>query len=211
MALRKASSPPGEGGGKAGDSDRRSWGDAPDEVLVDACLDGDDGAWKALVERYAPLVHAIALHWGLDPEEAADLLQTVFLIVYRKLGLLDSPGSLGGWIGTISRREAWRVMRGRRERETREGPPIEAATLSAIDPPPPDENLEHVERAFLLRRGLARIDDRCRILLESLFWEQPRPSYRQVASRLGIKAASMPPTRARCLAKLRRALEELGW
>jgi RNA polymerase sigma factor (sigma-70 family) len=137
-------------------------------------------------------------------------MQTVFLIVYRKVGLLDSAGALAGWIATISRHEVWRAMRGRRQREAREGPPVDADRLSATDPRP-DENLERVERAFLVQRGLARIDKRCRGLIESMFWEEPRPSYEEMAARLGIQTASMPPTRARCLAKLRRALEELGW
>lgn len=207
---REASTPSLEGALKTASRSRRSWKDAPDAALVDACLDADDGAWEALVVRYGPLVHSIAVRCGLEPEEAADVLQTVFLIVYRKLGLLDSAGALGGWIATISRHEAWRAIRGRRQREEREGPQIDAATLSATDPRP-DENLERVERAFLVQRGLARIDERCRGLIESMFWEQPRPSYEEMAARLGIQPASMPPTRARCLAKLRRALQELGW
>lgn len=203
----KAPTPALEEGPKTAPRARRSWRDAPDAVLVDGCLEGDDGAWDALVLRYGPLVHAIGLRCGLDPDEAADLLQTVLLIVYRKLGLLDSPGALGGWIATISRHEAWRATRGRWQR----GPRVDVSRLSATDPPPPDENLERVERAFMVKRGLDRIDERCRSLLESMFWEQPRPSYKEMAARLGIQAVSIPPTRARCLAKLRRALEELGW
>ena len=67
-------------------------------ALVDACLDGDEAAWEALVRRYGRLVHAIGLRSRLDLDEAADISQTVFTIVYRNLSLLDEPAALAGWI-----------------------------------------------------------------------------------------------------------------
>lgn len=190
----------------------QSWGDAPDVALVDACIDGNDGAWEALVHRYGRLVYAIGLRSGLDSDEAADLSQTVFTIIYRNLGLLDEPAALAGWISTITRREAWRTQRRHAQRQVREGTPLDEAIVYAIDSPPfADEQLEQIERTFLVERGLEQIDERCRGLLSNLFWVDPTPSYEEISTRLGIPVGGIGPTRARCLAKLRRALEKLGW
>lgn len=176
---------------------------------MDACLRGDDGAWEALVRRYGRLVHGIAQRCGLGPDDAADLLQNVYLVIYRNLGLLDEPAALGGWISTIARREAWRMARRRRQRADREGTAIDEAT--ATDPPRAEERLQRIEVAFLVERSLERLDERCRRLLEILFWERPAPSYEEVSERLGMPIGSIGPTRGRCLGKLRRALEKLGW
>lgn len=188
-----------------------SWRGAPDVALVDACLDGDEGAWEALVRRYGRLVHAIGLRSRLDLDEAADLSQTVFTIVYRNLSLLDEPAALAGWIGTIARREVWRAVRHRSRRLDREGTPLDEAPEPALGSPPvAHKELEQVERAFLVERGLAKVDERCRRLLHSLFWEAPTPSYEKISDRLEIPIGGIGPTRARCLTKLRRALERLG-
>jgi hypothetical protein len=53
----------------------------PVSDLVAAALDGDEGAWTALVERYGGLVVAIAHQHRLDPQETADVSQTVWLRV----------------------------------------------------------------------------------------------------------------------------------
>lgn len=191
---------------------RRPPAETPDDDLVRACLDGDDAAWEALVRRYGRLVHGLAARAGLDPEAAADVVQTVFVIVYRNLGLLDEPAALGGWIATIARREAWRASRrDARRTETEEAAVSDPAVGPDPGPPRADERLERAERAFLVERGLERIDERCRALLGILFWESPTPSYREIAERLDVPVGSLGPTRGRCLEKLRQALEELGW
>lgn len=190
----------------------RSWSVASDLALVDGCLDGDESAWEALVRRYGRLVYAIGLRSRLDRDEVADLSQTVFAIVYRNLSLLDEPAALAGWIGTITRREAWRALRHRSRRLDREGTPLDEAPAPALGGPPlADQELEQLEQAFLVERGLAKIDERCRQLLHSLFWEAPTPSYEKISDRLEIPIGGIGPTRARCLTKLRRALEKLGW
>lgn len=188
--------------------------DRSDEALAQACLDGDRGAWEALVGRYGRLVHGIATRSGLNPDEGEDVHQIVFVQVYRGLGLLDHPGAIRSWIATIARREAWRAARGRRralDPEARAVVPDDAAAILHAGPRAADDPLERVERAFLVERGLERLDDRCRRLLRMLFYEEPTPSYEETAERLDVPLGSVGPTRARCLDKLRRLLEEAGF
>lgn len=190
---------------RGGGRDARS-----DEALVAHCLEGEAAAWEELVGRHAGLVWTIARRSGLAPEEAEDVFQTAFVLAWRNLGLLDRPAAVAGWIATIARREAWRARRKRAARAERETPAEDAVDAPA-DRPLPDEELARLERRALLERAVGRLDRKCRELLEALFLEEPPPAYAEVAERLGMPIGSLGPTRGRCLGKLRRILERMGW
>ena len=46
-----------------------------DERLVRACLDGDDDAWAALIDKYKRLIYSVPIKYGASPEDAADIFQ----------------------------------------------------------------------------------------------------------------------------------------
>lgn len=177
-----------------------------------ACLRGDAGAWTALVHRYGKLVYGIALRAGLPPEDSADVTQTVFVTTVRNLHLLERPASLRFWLSMIARREAWQAKR-------RISSPVLGADLPggsekveiAASEPLPDEELVRIEGLYLVHRALDRLDERCRRLLEMLFFRSPPLSYEDTARELEAPAGSIGPTRARCLEKLRKILRELGF
>lgn len=185
----------------------------PDLSLIARCLEGDEAAWEALVRRYANLVHSIAGRAGLSEDEAADVFQAVFVIVWRSLDLLSEPQAFPGWLATIARRETWRLARGR-ARRARSDERMASDPSAGVLPSRParaDEALEGVERAALVQHAVAALDGKCRELLTILFWETPPPSYDEIAERLGMRIGSLGPTRGRCLEKLRGRLAESGF
>ena len=177
-----------------------------------ACLEGDAEAWTTLVHRYGKLVYGIALRAGLPAEDSADVTQTVFLTTFRNLHLLERPASLRFWLSMIARREAWQAKRRCTSPllgaiQTGEGKEMEIAASEPL----PDEELVRLESLFLVHRALDRMDERCRRLLEMLFFRNPPLSYEDTARELGTPEGSIGPTRARCFEKLRKALRELGF
>ncbi|GAA1384490.1 hypothetical protein GCM10009639_06030 [Kitasatospora putterlickiae] len=64
-----------------------------------------------------------------------------------------------------------------------------------------DEVLAGLRRR-LVREAVAALPGRCPRLVAALA-EDPPPSYRELADRLGMPRGSIGPTRARCLACLR--------
>ena len=88
-----------------------------DEALVDRALRGDQGAFRALYERYAPMVHAVLLARS-GPREAEDAMQEVFLAAWRGLAQLRERAHAGAWLATIARHHAAR-------RHARARPPAE--------------------------------------------------------------------------------------
>lgn len=184
-------------------------GELSDEDVVRACLQGDAEAWTTLVHRYGKLVYGIALRSGLPADDSADVSQTVFLTTFRNLHLLERPASLRFWLSMIARREAWHAKRQSTRSVERERQ--EYGLEIAASEPLPDEEVERLERLFLVQRALERLDERCRQLLELLFFRNPSLSYEDSARALGAPRGSIGPTRARCLEKLRKVLEELGF
>lgn len=70
------------------------------------------------------------------------------------------------------------------------------------------ESIEHWELTEYLDAGLSRLGGPCRELLITLYFQPESPSYAEVSEALGVPVGSIGPTRARCLQRLRRILDE---
>lgn len=65
----------------------------------------EPGAWETLLKLYGPLVYRCARNRGLRAEDAADLIQIVFLSVWRGIHdfTLERPdATFRGWLHTIT-------------------------------------------------------------------------------------------------------------
>jgi RNA polymerase sigma-70 factor (ECF subfamily) len=91
-------------------------GDSGDEMrLVARIRAGDQQAMSELYDRYAKVVYAVALRVLQDAAGAEDVLQDVFLQLWRNPDAFDaSRGSLSAWLAVISRHRAIDRLRKRR-------------------------------------------------------------------------------------------------
>jgi RNA polymerase sigma-70 factor (ECF subfamily) len=88
---------------------------SPDSTLVSAIRSGDQSAMAALYDRYSSIVYSVALRVLGDTGAAEDVLQDVFMQLWRNPGLFDaSRGSLGAWLAVIARNRAIDALRKRR-------------------------------------------------------------------------------------------------
>lgn len=172
-----------------------------DPKLIEACLAGRQGAWDALVDRYARLVYSIARDCGLSDTDAEDAFQNVFFVLHRRLDTLRDQTKLSSWLITTARRECWRVAR-RRQRATQH-------ELLEVDVAEAGRTRDW-ERAQDVREALHRLGGRCERLLTALFLDPGEPNYEQIAAKLDMPVGSIGPTRARCFARLERLLREIG-
>lgn len=175
-----------------------------DSELISSCQKGNARAWRALVDRYRRLVYGIPRIQGLGRADAEEVFQIVFTELIGSLGRLRDPDSLGAWLSTTARRTA-QHLHSRERRRNR----LHTKAEWVMDPDPPDsgqEAIERLEERERVRRALDSLGDPCRTLLLGLFADPPR-SYRELARELDLAIGSLGPTRARCLARLRRNLE----
>jgi len=174
-----------------------------DAGLVARSIDGDDRAWRTLVDRHGPVIWAVAHRAGLTPDDAADVFQNTWTIAVTDLDRIREPARFGAWIARVARHQCMRVRRGygiaRRSYEhvAREDHVFEL----------PDAELSRIEDRSRISRALKEIGKRCLELLQALYYQTPKPSYRAISERMGMSIGSIGPTRARCLEKLESELE----
>jgi RNA polymerase sigma-70 factor (ECF subfamily) len=90
-------------------------GGAADNSLVSAIRSGDENAMATLYDRYSPIVYSVALRVLGDTGAAEDVLQEVFMQLWRNPGGFDSSrGNLAAWLAVISRNRAIDAIRKRR-------------------------------------------------------------------------------------------------
>jgi len=176
--------------------------DPPVTALVTLAANGDQWAWDALVERYAPLIWSICRRYELGGADAGDVGQTVWLQLVEHLGEIRDPTALPGWLATTTRRECCRIRRAAR------GPQdarhvLDTESIPDAQAPTAEHELLAAERHAALREAFTRLPRCCQQLITLLISDPPL-SYAQISAQLGIPVGSIGPRRARCLDKLRR-------
>jgi RNA polymerase sigma-70 factor (ECF subfamily) len=86
-----------------------------DLALVTAIRSGDQGAMAALYDRFSSIVYAVALRVLQDTGAAEDVLQEIFMQLWRNPGAFDaSRGNMAAWLAVIARHRAIDALRRRR-------------------------------------------------------------------------------------------------
>ena len=84
--------------------------DHPVAALVMRARNGDELAWDALVERYAPLIWSLCRRYRLGGADAAGVGQNVWLQLVNQPGKIRDPAAIPGWLATTTRRKRKRVL-----------------------------------------------------------------------------------------------------
>lgn len=166
-----------------------------DTELLTRCAQADEIAWRALVKRYERLVHSIPLREGLSKEQAADVTQETFTILFKQLASIREPDRLSSWLMAVARRETWR----RRQA----GPATTAFADDTDDLPDDDDFTERLSQAASVYSAVQSLGEPCRSLIFGLFFDPAEPPYGVIAAELGRPVGSIGPLRGRCLDRLR--------
>jgi len=179
-----------------------------DGRLVRYCLNGNEQAWAALIDKYRNLIYSIPLKYGATRQDAEDVLHAVSLELFSELPRLRKTAALRSWLITVTAHAAFRWKRTYRRRAEQELPDFDQEQLEAA--PQPDL-IEQVEREQTMREAVAQLPPRCQEMIRLLFFEQPPVPYSDLAQRLGLARGSIGFIRGRCLKRLQRALEKSGF
>lgn len=97
---------------------------------------GDTEAFRALYDRVSPRLFAIVLRILRDQAAAEDVLQDVFLRVWRRSGSYQaSRGAPMAWLGTIARNAALDALSARRSDSELDLADCPDLAVAAVDPP----------------------------------------------------------------------------
>jgi len=180
-----------------------------DDRLVRACLDGNDQAWAALIEKYKNLIYSVPLKYGASQSDAADVFQSVCLKLFSELPRLRQSAALRGWLLAVTTHETFHTHKKQRRRGEQALTEFEETQLGTDPRAAPV--IEEAEREQVLRDAIGGLSARCQEIVRLLFYEEPPVPYRDLARRLGLATGSIGFIRGRCLKNLQRALEKAGF
>lgn len=77
-----------------------------DQRLIFGLQAGEETAYERLIERFQTPVYSLAWRLLSDPSDASDVVQEVFLKVFRNIGTFRGDSSLRTWVYRIAVNEA---------------------------------------------------------------------------------------------------------
>ncbi len=191
------------------------------QALVARCNQGDRQAWVEFYTRYYRMIsHAVERYCRAGSDEIEDLIQEVYLSLFKALKDYDPTRPIEAYILEIARRV--RISRFRRNTAQKRGGgnprpvPIDALDCAgqdqfvAVASPWQDQetSLIQAEQRRLLRLALPAISEACRKLLALRY--QERLPYKEIAARLGVREGNLRVRVQRCLSALARSYAALA-
>ncbi|GGN56397.1 RNA polymerase sigma factor [Streptomyces kronopolitis] len=171
--------------------------------LIEACCEGRQAAWAALVRRFSPLVWTIARSHRVSQADCEEIFQQTWLRAYQGLRALQSPERFPAWLTTCAKRESLK-QRERALRYVPVGGPEVFDRPTAPDSGPENAVISNERRDEVLS-ALGRLSARDQTLLGMLSADE-ECSYDEVSRRLGVARGSVGPLRARALRRLTEQL-----
>lgn len=182
--------------------------------LLRRAREHDHGAWQQLVQVFGPLVYNWCRRLGLQPPDAENVGQEVFLAVSNSLQRFqydEQRHSFTGWLRTITTnkvRDHWRAIA--REPPGEGGSDAQLAWQRLKDVP--DETDESSVQPSDIRFVYSRLVECIRHDFEETTWkafylvavEERKPP--DVAAELGISANAVYLAKSRVLRRLRESL-----
>jgi RNA polymerase sigma factor (sigma-70 family) len=172
------------------------------EELVAGIRARNEWAWRAMTERYEPLLRWLARRYGLSAQDAEDAIQLTWLRCLEHSDQLTDADKLDGWLATICRRECIRLAtKARREVLLTE---LEMVRLIDDTPAEGDPCAEAAlrDQCARLHDAIMALPARQRMVLVELL-KREEQSYLDLSRRLGLPVGSLGPTRQRAVTRLR--------
>jgi RNA polymerase sigma-70 factor (ECF subfamily) len=165
---------------------------------------GDRNALQTVYRLTAMKLFAVCMRILDERSEAEDVLQEVYMTVWRKAGAFDPAlSSPMTWLIAIARNRAIDHLRAREQ--NRHMGPIEEAAELADDKPIADVALQGAQEQARLQRCLDTLAGHERAALRGAFFDGN--TYEELAERMKVPLGTMKRWIRRAMIKLRACLE----
>ncbi|MGE0492420.1 MAG: RNA polymerase sigma factor [Vulcanimicrobiota bacterium] len=165
------------------------------EGLIDRIVRGDDTALEPFIDHTRDYAFRLAYSFLRDSHRCEDVLQDVYLIVYRQLGQLRDRQAFRTWFG--------RIIANRCRRLLREQP---AQPLEEAPEPSSEGPARQVEDRLTVRQALAELGEQDRTVLS--LREMLALTYEEIASVLEVPVGTVRSRLAKARQRLYAVLME---
>ena len=184
---------------------------AEEDALVTALGQGAEDAYEILIQRYQQPVYSLVCRFMNDPGDAPDIVQEVFLKVFRNIGAFRGNSSLKTWIYRIAVNEAYNHRRWfcRHQRQEvalgfEEGTPNYAGGMTDNGRSPFEQAADHETRA-LVEQALEKLNPKFRAAV--VLRDIEDLSYEDIATVLDVSLGTVKSRIMRGREALRKILE----
>jgi len=171
-----------------------------DHELVAKALQGNQKAFRAIVERHHATAYSVVRAILGNRDDVEDVLQNVYIKVYRGLAGFRGDARLSTWIYQIARNEAINAARRRRP----DAQPIEEIAVPAPESANPEAEYGKQERGRHLEMAMAGLEENYRVALELRYMGER--SYEEIAEVMGLPMGTVKTYIHRGKAQLRRTM-----
>jgi RNA polymerase sigma-70 factor (ECF subfamily) len=182
-----------------------------DEQLIEDYLQGNEGAFKLLTERYFKLIYNFIWRYLGDASAAEDVTQEVFLRAWKNLKKFDKKKSFKTWLYSIAKNAALDWLKKKKaipmsQLENAEG---DNAVLDSLadESPLPDEILARKDLAKILTVALDKLTPKHREVL--LLYYQNQLNLVEIAEVLSEPINTVKSRHRRALIALKVHLKDL--
>jgi len=194
----------------------QSNGDSTETSLIVRVQRNDSDAWERLSQLYGPIVYAWARKAGLQPEDASDVMQSVFTSLTTNIERFQrrtTSDSFRGWLWTVTRNKVNDHFRNRNAQATARGGTDAYNLLQALAETPSSADSEDGQNELnqLRRRAIQLVQGQFEGRTWVAFWrttvEGDAPN--EVAADMGISVWAVYKARTRVLQRLREEFQGL--
>jgi RNA polymerase sigma-70 factor, ECF subfamily len=170
-----------------------------DTELLSRVGQGDENAMESVFRRYCGPVYSVALRILHDSGQAEDVMQEIFLKLWRRpAAFVQTRGSLGAWLVVVTRNRAIDHLRRRKLTDA-----VDDVVLAS-----PVNVADEAERSAMMekvRSVLANLPQEQRKSLELAYFEGL--THAEIASRTGDPLGTVKTRIRQALISLRKAFE----
>lgn len=171
-----------------------------DEQLIKKAVNGNKNAWLKLVKKYEKPIYNYGVRMTGNTADALDLMQEVFISVYRNLPTFRSEGSFKGWLFRIA---SYRCVEFYRKKKPTQN--LEDSPEQACEQPVPEQILLMQQNNRQLIEAMQRLPYDQKAVLELKFFGQF--TFDEIARQLDISSNTVKSRLYTALEKLKFILE----
>ncbi len=163
-------------------------------------LKGNKRAWLALIKKYEKQVYNYGLRMTGNTEDAADLMQEIFISLFKSLSSYRHEGSFRGWLFRIAHFRCVEFYRRKRpEQNIDDEPPIHCESNG------PSEQLNDIQQSAQVIAAMQALPISQRFIVEQKFFGQF--TFEEIAEQTGISTNTVKSRLYAALGKMRPLLE----
>ena len=173
-----------------------------DDVLISQALAGKKSAWVALVKRYEKGLYNYALRMVSNHADAMDLMQDIFMAVFRNLHTFRAQSPFKGWLFKIAHYRCIEYYRKKRPMQSLDDTPEQLAEESADCP---EQALFAQQQSSALMKTIQKLPIKQKLVVELKFFQQC--TFDDIGQQLGISTNTAKSQLYSALDKLKLYLQ----